>query len=711
MATKACWGIDVGQCALKAIKLRQSGGQVEAVSFDVIEHAKILSQPDADEQQLIRNALDKFLSRNDVKNDLVVVGVPGQASFSRFIKLPPVELRKVPEIVKYEARQQIPFNLDEVIWDYQTMTTPTGGPAEIEVGLFAMKRDIVQDYVSDFTQVKITPDLVQMGPVALYNYLQFDRQDGAGATLLVDVGAENTSLVIADAYRVWIRNFPLGGNNFTQALVKSFKLTFGKAENLKRHAAESKYAREVFQAMRPVFSDLLTEVQRSIGFYTSLHRESRIERVLAMGNTFRLPGIQKFLSQNLGVEVTKVARFNSLGGEQVTGAPVFKENVLSFGVAYGLALQGLGVATVTTSLLPPEILKEKELRRKRPFVAAAAAAVVLGFGLLAWGSHQSAGALAPKGSGEIGSIDAPTSSGVLSRVEQIKKKNANSQRDFEQATEALKAEQQKLDGYLELVGVAPHYGDQTAARRTNLRNLWYKVLADIWSVIPTDPRVEDYDPDTNEPRWESLQMVEVLKIWGEVKRDESADASTGAPPPGMAGAPGAGTAGGDRILVVNFEGTIPNPGLGGANFVSERLKVPLEEKGYRNIYPLQNPQYSKVAGYPYDQEDPRKKREEERKKAAERAREEGPEDATGALRTGTGRRRREREEKDVIRRPWRGDDYWFRLTWAINLDHPEKDVTTPSTTGPGAPGGVGGPPMPEGGFDRPPMPERGMEGP
>ncbi|NIA20805.1 MAG: pilus assembly protein PilM [Anaerolineaceae bacterium] len=192
----------------------------------MIEHAKILSQPDADEQQLIRNALDKFLSRNDVKNDLVVVGVPGQASFSRFIKLPPVELRKVPEIVQYEARQQIPFNLNDVIWDYQTMTMPTGGTAEIEVGIFAMKRDIVQDYVNDFTQVKVVPDIVQMAPVALYNYLQYDRSESSGATLLVDVGAENTSLVIADGYRVWIRNFPLGGNNFTQALVKAFKLTF-----------------------------------------------------------------------------------------------------------------------------------------------------------------------------------------------------------------------------------------------------------------------------------------------------------------------------------------------------------------------------------------------------------------------------------------------------------------------------------------------------
>ena len=66
----------------------------------------------------------------------------------------------------------------------------------------------------------------------------------------------------------FIRNFPLGGNNFTQALVKGFKLTFTKAENLKRHASESKYAREVFQAMRPLSPDDMV-----CGQYTGYRKE------------------------------------------------------------------------------------------------------------------------------------------------------------------------------------------------------------------------------------------------------------------------------------------------------------------------------------------------------------------------------------------------------------------------------------------------------
>ena len=686
MAKNACWGIDVGQCALKAIKLRQSGGEVEAVSFDVIEHAKILSQPDADEQQLIRNALDKFLSRNDVRNDLIVVGVPGQASFSRFIKLPPVELRKVPEIVRYEAHQQIPFNLDEVIWDYQTMTTPTGGAAEIEVGIFAMKRDIVQDYVNDFTQVKVTPDIVQMSPVALYNFLKFDRQDGAGATLLVDVGAENTSLVIADGYRVWIRNFPLGGNNFTQALVRAFKLTFGKAENLKRHAAESKYAREVFQAMRPVFTDLLTEVQRSIGFYTSLHRDSRIERVLAMGNTFRLPGLQKFLSQNLGVDVAKIARFNSLHGEQVTGAPVFKENILSFGVAYGLALQGLGLGAVTTSLLPPEILKEKEIRRKRPFVAAAAVAVVAGFALLAYGAHQNLTSLVDVPSETLGPVDRPEG-GILRDVAQLKTQNDRYKGEFETAKSALIEKQDEIDDYLKLVGVSPRYS-QDAPEPPRYRDMWYEVLTKIWSILPRDPNFATYDAETDTPPWNSFQVVELLKITGDV---QTINPVTGQPVSDrnmMGGMPTAGAATdqtGVPCLIVTLEGTIPNPGREGPALLSRRMIQPLEERFRYSVKIVQAGEYRNAtdSGYPYEAKDPRVEREQKRKEQEEKDRAAG------------GRTERKKEEEEPIRRPWRGQDYWFRLSWAINLEHPDQPVVYKGT-GTSTGTGTGYPPSYEG---------------
>src|SRR4051794_22982869 len=91
------WGIDLGQCALKAIRLEYVDGAVNATAFDYIEHPKILSQPDADPVQLTREALEQFLSRNSLRGDMVVISVPGQSGLARFVKLPPVEERRSPK--------------------------------------------------------------------------------------------------------------------------------------------------------------------------------------------------------------------------------------------------------------------------------------------------------------------------------------------------------------------------------------------------------------------------------------------------------------------------------------------------------------------------------------------------------------------------------------------------------------------------------------
>ncbi len=382
MATaNAVWGIEVGQCALKAVKLRPAEvGKVELLAFDLIEHPKILSQPDADADELIRAALEKFVSRNDWQGDALVIGVPGQQTFARFCKLPPVESKKIPEIVRFEASQQIPFDMEDVVWDYQVFQV--ADMPDVEVGIFAMRKDLIRKHLERFGNVGMAPTAIQTIPSALYNFCRFDAEreiEEGTATIIIDVGSQHTDLIVVEPNSAWSRNIPLGGNSFTEALVKAFKLSFAKAENLKRTAATSKYARQIFQAMRPVFADLVAEIQRSIGFYSSTHRDVELTNVLACGNAFHLPGLQKYLENNLTIAggVRRLERFHALVTSATANAPQFADNILSFAPAYGLALQGLGLGSISASLLPPELARVQLWKRKRPLFVAAAACLVV----------------------------------------------------------------------------------------------------------------------------------------------------------------------------------------------------------------------------------------------------------------------------------------------------------------------------------------------
>src|SRR5438270_12692314 len=211
------WGIDLGQCGLKAIRLVESDGQVTVSAFDFVEHPKILSQPDADPDQLTREALEKFLSRNQLKGDVVCISVPGQSGLARFVKLPPVEEKKIGDIVRFEAKQQIPFNLDEVVWDYQKLSSgqvTDGFAMETELGLFAMKRDTVNRYLQHFKDVNVEVHVVQMAPLCLCNYVAYDLL-GVGAdteaaeaagkkpcVVALDIGADSSNLIVTDGRRI-----------------------------------------------------------------------------------------------------------------------------------------------------------------------------------------------------------------------------------------------------------------------------------------------------------------------------------------------------------------------------------------------------------------------------------------------------------------------------------------------------------------------------
>jgi type IV pilus assembly protein PilM len=390
------WGIDLGQCALKALRLQDAGGQVTATTFDYVEHPKILSQPDADPDQLTREALLKFLSRNTLKGDTVVISVPGQSGLARFVKLPPVEEKKIADIVRFEAKQQIPFNLDEVVWDYQKLSQGTvtdGFAMETEIGLFAMKRDMVNRYIQHFKDVGVEVHIVQMAPLALCNFVAYDLlgQDPTaegeesagqhGCIVALDIGADASNLIITDGGRIiWQRPIPLGGNHFTRALTKDLKLTFAKAEHLKRNATKSPDLKKILAALKPVLNDFVSEVQRSLAFFANTHRDAHIDFMIGLGNAFRLPGLQKYLSEKLQLDVRKLAKMERLPGDAVVTQQVYTENILSFGVAYGLAVQGLKRSRLVTNLLPGEIRIERLVRAKKPWATAAAAALLLGTG-------------------------------------------------------------------------------------------------------------------------------------------------------------------------------------------------------------------------------------------------------------------------------------------------------------------------------------------
>ena len=382
MPVTAVWGLDIGQCALKAVKARASGQLVDVMAFDHIEYKKSLSTAGTDASATIREALQTFLGRNDVVDCSFSVSIAaGRAALVRFIKLPPVDRRKVPDIVRYEATQQIPFPLEDVIWDHQVIERNYAPGEELEVGLFAMRREAIFDFLSNLMVSGIEVENIQLSAVALYNCVRYDQPTEDGAIMAVDIGAENTNLVVVDANSVWTRSLPIGGNDFTRAIATKFGIDFDQAENLKRNMPRSGKAQELFETLRPSLQSLLDEIQRSAGYYRSLHKSSKFVKLLGFGAGFRMYGVQRFLEAGLAYPAEVFEKTNNIIVSNAVNQQFFKKNAPAFGPALGLVVQGLGFGGINTTLMPPTIIKERILRKKRPFLIAAAAMLA---GAFAW---------------------------------------------------------------------------------------------------------------------------------------------------------------------------------------------------------------------------------------------------------------------------------------------------------------------------------------
>jgi len=380
---KSAWGFDISKSSLKAVRLESTEDGIEITDFDVIDYGPSPSRDEATFEQDFRLALNTFRSRHKIRGETIVVSPPFHNVFNRFVNLPSVGGERLHEIVKYEAQQHLPFNIEEVIWSYQKIERVYQPAEEIEVVFFAVKRDLIEQFLGLVMNSGLRVDAIQFAPVALYNYIMADYAAlGTGKNFVIlDIGTNNTNLVLVEGNKFWIRNIPIVGNDITKAIQQKLEIPFEEAERMKvsTTSKESPEAGKIFAATQNILKDLASEIHRSIGFYKSLAsgRSVSFDKIILMGNASRTIYFEEFVSQRLQIATVKLSGLGKLELAEEVSKTDFVFKMQGLGVAMGLALQGLDKSANKINLLPPEILQQRTVSRRKPFVAAIAAVLIL----------------------------------------------------------------------------------------------------------------------------------------------------------------------------------------------------------------------------------------------------------------------------------------------------------------------------------------------
>jgi len=222
--------MDIGAAQLKLAEFMVVKAGIELTNLAVCPMG-IEPGSEADPTMAIIDAIQVVLKEKAIRPGPVVLSVTGQSAFLRLVKLPPVKRNKIYQTILYEAQQNVPFPMDEVVWDYQLMGSSEN---ELNVMLVVIKKDIVQNLTDCVEAVGLEIELVDVAPMALYNAVRYNYGELKGCTLVVDIGARSTNLVFMEEGRFFSRNLPIvgTGNIITQQLMKEFSMSFKDAEEL-----------------------------------------------------------------------------------------------------------------------------------------------------------------------------------------------------------------------------------------------------------------------------------------------------------------------------------------------------------------------------------------------------------------------------------------------------------------------------------------------
>lgn len=219
------------------------------------------------------------------------------------------------------------------------------------------------------------------------------------AAIVVDIGAATTDVLVLNPPRFWVRTLLVAGDDLTNALVEQFGVGNSEAEAIKRQLGRSGHKEQILRVLQPVFDDLVNEVQRSLGYYKSLARDVKFERVLALGSALRMTGLTQMLAGGLQYQVQVIQELKrvKLGGG--LDPDKFAAALPGLCAALGLLVQGAGRSRVRINMVPEELALASSIASKKPWLVGAAVGVAVAVGALILGERAYAQAAASAGQG------------------------------------------------------------------------------------------------------------------------------------------------------------------------------------------------------------------------------------------------------------------------------------------------------------------------
>ncbi len=339
-ADKSAWGLEIGDSGIRAVKASSRDGELLVGAIDRIDYSSLEQEFTPKKPELIESAIGIFKDRNLInKSDKIIVSLSGKMILSRFFTLPPIKKNRIGEVLKFELGKQVPFEPNEIVWDYQQFDDDGEGNAGVKIGLFATKKENIHGLLPALAPIRASLDAIQITPIAIYNLVHLGSDLNEDA-IVINVEQGNTDFIVVGKSKYWNRSIPISEVNMS----------------------------------------LVREIQRSMGYYVSVSKGTKPEIFYLMGDVFEDENKIRFIDENLEGKVQFLGLLDKIRMVKDFDHPSpTKKNIYGFETALGLALQGLNLGEIKINLLPDNYVKGGQVAKRRSFAYVIAVAIFLSF--------------------------------------------------------------------------------------------------------------------------------------------------------------------------------------------------------------------------------------------------------------------------------------------------------------------------------------------
>ena len=301
-------GLDITTSSVKLIELVDVGRgyRVESFAAEATPPNAINDKAIVD-AEAVGEAIRRAVKRSGTKTRETAVAISGDAAITKVIQMPKnLSLAELEAQVELQADQYIPFPMEEVSFDFETIGTSERDPDMVDVLLVATRTENVEQRQAAVAAAGLVAKVVDVEAFAVENACSLLThqmpEGGIGKFIaIVDFGASTTTFsVLQDLKVIYTRDFAFGGQQLTEEIMRTYGLSLEDAGRAKKEGGlPSNYQPEVLDAF---MDDMSQQVSRSLQFFlASGSGRDQPDQVLICGGCANIPGVADVIGSRIGI--------------------------------------------------------------------------------------------------------------------------------------------------------------------------------------------------------------------------------------------------------------------------------------------------------------------------------------------------------------------------------------------------------------------------